>query len=247
MILSPKAGIYDLNTVKYFSENQTFGKYCYFSILNPRYVTDDNKNYIYNCSKEIAKFIGLNIEATSDENSFGSFQITDQNIFVSYDAALVEEFIDDVSIVQIIPTEYGDILTLKISRDRLREIWEKHNKKNLPEFDLKIEQKITGGFPSWFLDPPEIDGFIVGTGSFNSGNDIFTDFKNSDYYATADIIKTLKVHVKSELNDYIDSGYEVASFFNEQTSKASLGGIIIIKRYFDKKTNTAYSLGILKK
>lgn len=61
-----------------------------------------------------------------------------------------------------------------------------------------------------------------------------------------EIIKTIKINIKSEMFDYLDSNIEIASFFNRETSSANISGIIIVKRYYDKKTNTSFSLAVLK-
>jgi len=241
-----KEKIADINNLKYFSDNLVNDKYYYFSFLNPNYLSDESKQYIFNCSKEIVKFIQLQIDATTDEGSLGSFILSDQIITITYDAEIVNEFIDSVKICQRAKTDLGEVLTLKISKENLNKIWKIYNSREIPSINLKIDQKIHDGIPSWFLNPPKINGFIVGTGSYNYSTDIYNNVKYSDYSAITEIIKTLGVTEKSEITDYYNANADLFSFLSHESASANISGIFIVKRYYDKKTNTFYSLALFK-
>ena len=218
----------------------------YFSILNENYSENIYKKYLYNCLLEISKFINLKLEMFSEEYKVGSHVLYKQKIRPIVDASIVLQLVSYVKPVQLASTKYGDILVLKIKKDDIKKIWQDYNNFSLPIYKINIKQKIIKNYPSWFLSPPDLDGYLFGVGYYNSSSTMQKNFKNADYMARLDILKTLKLNVKSELYQFIENDFELFTFFNEQSTSAHLGGIYIIKRYFDKKTNLAFSLAVLR-
>ncbi|MCK4799096.1 MAG: hypothetical protein KAT05_17110 [Spirochaetes bacterium] len=236
----------DIFKIDFFFNTPVSQSEYYFSSLNKTYSQNIYKKYIYNGLLEILKFINLELEMISEEYKIGSNILYRQKVRATVDANIVLNIFPYIRPVQLASTEYGDIIVLKIKKHNMNKIWSKYNKSPLPIFNINIEQNIIDNYPSWFLEQPEIKGYIFGVGFYNSSSTMQLNFKNADYMARLEIIKTIKLSVKSELNQYVEDNFELFYFFNEQSSKAHIGGIYIIKRYFDKDTKSAFSLAVFK-
>jgi hypothetical protein len=237
----------DINEVSYFVSPPISRRNYYFSMLNPTYTVSKYKNYLYNGCLDIAKFLNLQIDSVTEEQSRGSLISMDQDITVTIDADIMMDFLRYVRPVKLVSTEYGDILTLTIARTHLNKVWKKYHNYPLPSFTFPIENELIDGYPSWFLSPPDSDEYIFGTGIYSANSTVHGNFKNADYIARVNVIQTIKIEVKSFTYDFLQDNFELYSFFNEQRSNATIGGIYIIKRYYDKTTKTAYSLAAFKK
>ena len=152
-----------------------------------------------------------------------------------------------IKIVDYILTKYGDILCIRINYFDLYNIWLRFNKERLPYFDFELRDYILpNGSPSWFVTPPNFDGYIFGVGVYKNDSRTAYLFKKSDLIAMTEVVNTISIKIKSELKDYLSDNFELTSFFSNHSNKLNLGGILIIRRYFNQKTKTAYSLAVYK-
>lgn len=236
-----------INAIKFFRRPGFYDNYYYFSMLNPIYTLNKEENYIINILNEMIKFVNIEINFQSYDQSLGSFILSDRKIVASLNSELVIELVNYIKIVDSIKTKYGDILSVKINYFDLYKIWLKFNKERLPYFDFELRDYILpSGVPSWFAKLPDIDGYIFGVGIYKNDSRIAYLFKKSDLIAMTEIVNTLSIKVNSELKDYLSDNFELTNFFSNHYSKLNLGGILIIRRYFNQRTKTAYSLAVYK-
>lgn len=236
----------DINRINHFNFNES-GDYYYFSFLNPNYTVDRYKRYIFNCSKEVIKFLKMNLRYTAGETKYGSFALNQRKVTITVDTNLVFDFIDYLEPVQLDKTPYGDVLTLKISKDNLEEVWAKYNDHSMPFYSsLSIDSSLIKGIPSWFYELPRMDGYLFGVGMSSRGSTTQKNFVSSDYYAIVEIINNININVNTTLKSYLDDNINLQYFFHDQASEAYISGIYIVRRYYDAKTKTAYSLAVLK-
>lgn len=218
----------------------------YFSLINKRYTWDIYKKYMYDGLLEVVKFVNLKLEIFKEEFTYGSHVIHRDDIKATIDAEIAVEIGSYVKPIKLYKTKQGDILVLKVTRSNMQSIWKKYNKSSLPTYNFDVSDEISNGYPGWFLKPPQFDGYITGVGYFASSTSAQVNFKEADYMARIEVIKTMKLLIKSDQEMFAQENFELYTFFNEFGASAHLGGILIIKRYYDKKTNAAFSLAVLK-
>ncbi len=237
----------NINAIRYFRNPGLYENYYYFSILNPIYTSNQEENYLINILNEIIKFVNIEINFQSYDQTLGSFILSDRKIVASIDSELAVDLVSYIKIVDSIKTKYGDVISVRINYFDLYNIWLRFNKERLPYFDFELRDYILpNGVPSWFAKPPQVDGYIFGTGVYKNDSRIAYLFKKSDLAAMTDVVNTISIKVKSELKDYLSDNFELTSFFSNHSNKVNLGGILIIRRYFNQKTKTAYSLAVYK-
>jgi len=244
----PQGSFVDVNDVKYFSSVPLDDGNFYFSILNPNYDEQREKQYIMNALGEVVKFVNLEIAFAAYDQTFGSYIVSDSKIKVSYDANLMEVFFPLIKPIQLVKTKYGDVITVKIPSSALGSVWNNYNKSELPNFSATTIDDSTNdkGYPAWFLKPPEQEGYIFGVGVYSKVSKITDLFINADTTARAEVVRVLKIKVKTEFRDFIEDNFEVTDFFNNKVASANLGGIYIVRRFFNEKKKIAYSLAVLK-
>ncbi|OHD13484.1 MAG: hypothetical protein A2086_03405 [Spirochaetes bacterium GWD1_27_9] len=250
----------NINTVNYYVKVPTNNTDFYFSVLNPNYSEDKEKQYIVNALYEAVKFADLQIGIGGYDQTYGSYILSDMKIKTTIDANLIEDFFPYIKVTQLVTTKYGDIITVKITKDAMASIWVKFNKKAFPDFNFELQDvsidmvsttnsssnKKLSNVPWWFKKPPEVPGYIFAVGAYSQTSKITDLFSYADTTARAEIVQILKTKVSAEINDYMEDNYELTSFFNNKTSVANIGGIYIIRRFFDEKKKVAYSLAVLK-
>lgn len=237
----------DINSVKYFNSIPLSGSDYYFSVLNPNYSEGKEKQYIVNSLAEVIKFANLEISVGAYDQSFGSYTISDTKVKTSYDGNHMEVFFPLIKVVQLVPTKYGDIMTIRVPKSAMSGVWGRFNKGSVPDFNFTIDDATSDfKYPSWFLKSPDIEGYIFGVGVYSKTSKITDLFINSDATARAEVVKVLRTKVDTEFRDYIEDNFEVTDFFSNKSASANIGGIYIVKRYFDEKKKISYSLAVLK-
>lgn len=240
-------GNYGINNAKFFNSPPVNGDYLYFSFLNQAFSENKEKRYIMNCLNEIAKFISLEIEFNSYDQTFGSFLLSDRKITATGDSAIALDVVDYVKIAGSVGSKQGDITIVKILKKDLAKVWVKYNPFEFPEFNFYIDNKIlSNGAPAWFQNPPNTDGYIFGVGVYQNDSRPSYLVQKADIEARTNIIKSIKSVVNSEVRDLIINNFEMTSYYANQKSKSSLAGSYIVRRYFDEKKKIAYSLAVYK-
>ncbi|HOJ64896.1 MAG TPA: hypothetical protein PLE45_10805 [Spirochaetota bacterium] len=236
-----------INTIRFFRAPGLYDNYYYFSVLNPFYTSEKEKNYIINALNEIIKFVNVEINFSSYDQTLGSFILSDRKIITSIDSELAVDLVNYVKIVDSKTTKYGEVTCIKINYFDLYKIWMKFNNERLPYFDFELRDYILpNGVPSWFVKPPQRDGYIFGVGVYKNDSRTAYLFTKSDIAARTEVVNTLSIKIKSELYDYFSDNFELVNFFSNHSNKVTLGGIMIIRRYFDQKSKIAYSLAVYK-
>ena len=194
----PQGSFVDVNDVKYFSSVPLDDGNFYFSILNPNYDEQREKQYIMNALGEVA--ICQLGDSICYDQTFGSYIVSDSKIKVSYDANLMEVFFPLIKPIQLVKTKYGDVITVKIPSSALGSVWNNYNKSELPNFSATTIDDSTNdkGYPAWFLKPPEQEGYIFGVGVYSKVSKITDLFINADTTARAEVVRVLKIKVKTD-------------------------------------------------
>lgn len=236
-----------INNIRFFRCPGHYDNYYYFSVLNPFYTSDKEKNYIINALNEIIRFVSIEIDFKAYDQTLGSFIISDRKMITSIDSEIGVDLVNYVKIVDSQTTKYGEVLCVKINYFDLYNIWARFNKERLPYFDFELRDYILpNGIPSWFVKPPERDGYIFGTGIYKNDSRTAYLFMKADIAARTEVLKTISIKINSELKDYLSDNFELTNFFSNHSSNAILGGIMIIRRYFNEKSKIAYSLAVYK-
>lgn len=237
----------ELNEISHFISPSSSGDSYYFSLINKRYTWDVHKRYLYDGLLEIVKFVSLELEMFKEQFTYGSHVIYRDDIKATIDAEIATEIAPFIKPVKLYETDEGDVLVLKIGKADLSTVWAKYNSGSLPSFSLDISNEIKDGYPLWFLKPPQFNNYVIGVGYFSSSTSAQVNFKEADYQARIEVIKTIKLLLNSGSEMYsLNDTFELYNFFNETGAKANMGGIYIIKRYYDERTGGAFSLAALK-
>ncbi len=237
----------DINSVKFFNSVPLNDGNFYFSFLNPNYTEQKEKQYIVNALGEVIKFSNLEIAVASYDQTFGSYIISDTKVKTSYDGNLMETFFPLIKVIQLVPTKYGDVITVMVTKSKMASVWSNFNKGGTPDYNFQIDDSTNDSrYPSWFLKPPECEGYIFGVGAYSKTSKITDLFINADATARAEVVKVLRTKVTTEFRDYIEDNFEVTDFFSNKSASANIGGIYIVRRYFDEKKKISYSLAVLK-
>jgi len=240
-------GNYGINNARFFNSPPVNGDCLYFSFLNQSFSENKEKYYIMNCLNEIAKFISLEIEFSSYDQTFGSFLLSDRKIAATGDSEITLDVVDYVKIAGSVGTKQGDVTIVKILKKDLAKVWVKYNPFEFPEFNFFIDSKIlSNGVPIWFQNRPNAEGYIFGVGVYQNDSRPSHLVQKADIEARTNIIKSIKSEANSELRDLIIDNFEMTSYYSNQKSKSSLAGSYIVRRYFDENKKIAYSLAVYK-
>ena len=247
LLIFSQKNVVDVNSVKYLNSVPLDDDNFYFSILNPNYSEQKEKQYIVNALAEVIKFSNLEIAVSAYDQTYGSYIVSDTKLKTSYDGNLMETFFPLIKVIQLVPTKYGEIISVKIPKSKFSSVWSNFNKGVLPDFNFEITDNSNDTrYPSWFLKPPDFEGYIFGVGAYSKSSKITDLFINADATARAEVVKVLRTKVTTEFRDYIEDNFEVTDFFSNKAASANIGGIYIIRRHFDEKKKISYSLAVLK-
>ncbi|MCG8573059.1 MAG: LPP20 family lipoprotein [Spirochaetes bacterium] len=243
-----KQQLQECNDVLEFSQTPVEKGYLYFSYINPFYLEAKEENYLFNVITELIHFIDLKLGYGSYDQTYGSFILSDQKIQIFSDANLADQLIEIVELHgKIKETSQGDIITIKVAKDKILPIWQQFHDIPLPNYSFTIDQKINHrNIPLWVLSPPKKEGYIFGVGVYSDISETSKLIQYADISARKEILKSIYTNTKGELTDYFEDNFELLSFFNQQSSVARLPGIYIINRYYDATSKRAYSLAVLQ-
>lgn len=182
-----------------------------------------------NALKNLCQYHQMHLKFDLLELSDGRLQITNPLFEKGINTSLIDQFESNISVLDSLPTEEGYFVLIGYPSSG-----KKFNPSD-PQYDW-------GRKPDWIDDLPRQKGYVFGLGQVARYAHWLRGWRDADDYARFDLAKSLKLETESTRKEERDNRTTKTTILRRQNVDFLLTKSNIIARWYDRKTDTYYSL-----
>lgn len=179
--------------------------------------------------RNLAQYYQMHLRFDLLELSDGRLQVTRPIFEKGFNTNLIEQFQDNVTVLDSLPTEDGYFVLVAYP-------------KSVKKGDYHEVREEWGSAPDWIQSVPRQAGYVFGLGQVARYTHWVRAWRDADDYARFDLAKSLKMSAESISAERRDNRMVKSSVIRRQTIDFLLLKANIVARWYDLRTDTYYSL-----
>ena len=212
------------------------GRAVFVGVARRRRDRDEELGFaLRHAAEQAARFVGLSATYRVVAQSAGGDRSVVDRIDTLWDEALAETLLERAQLLNVVAT--ADATYARVAFAGL-------HAPPLGSVDSALDRS---GVPRWALDPPRIDGYLVGVGIALRGSTVRRSVDRADENALQDIVQQVETSVRLVEADQAIGRVGTRNLATTAlSSRARLAGFYVAARYIDTDARYAYSLALAR-